>query len=335
MHNWDVKLKHLKEKLTFPVVIVIIGILAILFYTFSFLFPFTDNAFVTANITPVAADVDGYITQIYVQNGEYVKKGHKLITVFPTPYQLAYQRSAATLEEARAKLKTFESTLDKSKHTLAASQALYQRAAYDYQRYAQAYQDHSVSEIDRVNFQKDKSARFEEMNAAKQQVKIDTQNIVVQENRIKALIAQTAEDKVFLNETTVYAATDGIVQNMYLSLNTPVRVRDPLFSFIDMRALYIQANFNETDLRHVRLGDKALIFPRMYLGGKVFHGVVISNYWATGRQNTQSRTQLQFVANENKWLLLPQRFPVQIRVTDVNTDYPLNIGASAYVYIET
>lgn len=65
----------------------------------------------------------------------------------------------------------------------------------------------------------------------------------------------------------------------------------------------------------------------------MFHGVVISTNWAVGRQETQASSQLQKVARENEWVLLPQRFPVQIKILDLDPKFPLNVGASTYVYI--
>lgn len=90
---------------------------------------------------------------------------------------------------------------------------------------------------------------------------------------------------------------------MYISTGAPVIQHQLLFSFINLDQIYIQANFNEIDLRHVHDGD----------------------------------TQIQMVAqNENNWIMLPQRLPVQIRITDYDAvNYPLSIGSSAYVYIKT
>jgi multidrug resistance efflux pump len=133
----------------------------------------------------------------------------------------------------------------------------------------------------------------------------------------------------------VRAPGDGVIDNLYVSPNTPIRIHQPIFSFIDTSSYYIQANFNETDLRHVRPGDKAYIWLRMYYFDKLFHGVIVNNLWAADRQKTAPRSQLQRVHNENEWLLLPQRFPLQIKILDPSPDYPLNPGASAYVYIRT
>jgi multidrug resistance efflux pump len=133
----------------------------------------------------------------------------------------------------------------------------------------------------------------------------------------------------------VRAPSNGVVDNMYISTNTPIKIHEPVFSFIDTTNYYIQANLNETDLRNVRVGDKVTIKLRMYYFDKIFHGVIVNTLWAADRQTTSAKTQLQKVQNENEWLLLPQRFPVQIKVLDVDPNYPLNPGASAYVYIST
>jgi multidrug resistance efflux pump len=122
---------------------------------------------------------------------------------------------------------------------------------------------------------------------------------------------------------------------MYLALGTPIVQHQPLFSFVDTDNWYVQANFNETDLRYARPGDKVTIILRMYYFDKIFHGVIVNNLWVADRQNVVAKTQQQQVKSENEWLNLPQRFPLQIKVTDPDPRYPLNPGSSAFVYIHT
>ena len=63
--------------------------------------------------------------------------------------------------------------------------------------------------------------------------------------------------------------------------------------------------------------------------------IFVNTLWAADRQTTAPKSQLQKVVNENEWLLLPQRFPIQIKILDPDPNYPLNPGSSAYVYIST
>ena len=172
-------------------------------------------------------------------------------------------------------------------------------------------------------------------NSLRQEVEVLLAEIGRQKHTVASLKAIRDNAKINLELTVVRAPSDGVIDNMYVSLNTPIKIHQPVFSFIDTSSFYIQANFNETDLRNVRRGDKAYIILRMYYFDKIFHGEVVNALWAVERQMTASKSQIQLVSNENEWLLLPQRFPIQIKILDEDPNYPLNPGASAYVYIST
>lgn len=74
-----------KPKAGFPVIILLCVFLFILIYHYSYLFPFTNNAFVVANVRPVAANVKGYITNIYVKNEQEVKKANHYLPYSKPP----------------------------------------------------------------------------------------------------------------------------------------------------------------------------------------------------------------------------------------------------------
>ncbi len=319
--------------INFPRFVLLIGGLSLIFYIFSFLFPITDNAFVVANVRPVAADVSGYVTHINVVNGQKVKKGEPLFTVFQKPYQLTYDAAVADVKIATQEYKSLQDTLAQDQATRDALIQTHKKLVNDYEGYSNAYKTNAVSRLEMDNLNYDSKVAYNNIIAIKHKIQADTNNLQVQQNKIKMLEIKAKYAKVNLDETVVHAAADGIIQNMYLSLYVPVKIHDPLFSFVDTSETFIQANFTETDLRLIKNGDHVLVFPRMYLGQKMFHGVVISTNWAVGRQETQASSQLQKVARENEWVLLPQRFPVQIKILDLDPKFPLNVGASTYVYI--
>lgn len=322
------------EWINFPKFVLIIGVVSSIGYIFSFLFPITDNAFVVANIRPVAADVSGYVTELFVRNGQHVKKGDPLFIVFQKPYELAYQAAEASTDVAKQEYISLQQQLAADSASQDAAEQVYKKLANDLVSYQAAYKTNAVAKLDVDNLNFETKAAYNNFTALQQKVALDKNNLLVQDKKIKLLIVKTAEAKVNLDETTVRAASDGIIQNMYLSLYTPIKIHDPIFSFVDTSETYVQANFTEADLRLIRGGAKAILIPRMYIGQKVFHGVVMSTNWSVGRQETQANTQLQKVARENEWVLLPQRFPVQIKVSDLDPKFPLNVGASMYVYIE-
>jgi len=326
--------RKLKRHINFANSVITIGAITALLYIFSYLFPVTDNAFVVSNVRPVAAQVRGYVTNVYIKNGDYVKKGQKLFTVFDKPYQYAYEQLSADLETAKAKLKVAQKTLERDEQVSINQQATYIKLAQDDDKFQEAYKINAVSKMTLQNSEQATKAAKATWLASQKQIELDKENITAAEKEIASLSAKVKNAKVDLDETVVYAEDDGIVQNFYVSLGTPVNINQPLFSFVDAKEIYFQANFNETDLRNVHTGNDVLIFPRIYLGQKIFHGKITSDYWAANRQITDNRSQMQNVTNENQWVLLPQRMPVQIKVIDPDPKYPLRVGTSAYVYIQ-
>ena len=155
--------------------------------------------------------------------------------------------------------------------------------------------------------------------------------------KIKEKQSQLAVEvaKAQLAATKVYAVENGVVSNLFLAKGTLIHAYQTLFSFIDTNQWWVQANFKETDLANVKKGDKAIIRLRMYLGAKIYQGMVEDTNWAVGRRAADSADLLQSVPQENQWLLLPQRFPVLIKIDKPDPKFPLHVGASAYVTIET
>ncbi|MCH9756523.1 MAG: HlyD family secretion protein [Gammaproteobacteria bacterium] len=323
-----------KNEINLPVVVVGLAIVLIIYHIFSYWIPFTNNAFVATNVTPVAADVSGYITHIYVKNGQSVKQGMPLVKVYQEPYRLAYEYAKAKYEQAIERVSVIE---HQTKKTL----DLFHAATFDYEKAKIKFRlknNPSVSEavpvleVKVLNY--NLQAMEKKKDALEKQITVEDQQIVEQRKKIKALKAEMDNALVNFNLTIVRAPTDGIVDNMYISKGTPVKIRTPLFSFIDTSSWWVQANFNETDLRRIRPDDEAIVILRMYYFTKIFHGRVVNTIWAADRQHTVQRTQQQKVANENEWLLIPQRLPLQIQILDPDPNFPLQPGASAYVYIK-
>lgn len=321
----------------FPIVIILVILGIVLFYQFSFLFPFTDNAFIVANVRPVAANVNGYVTDIYIKNEQTVKKGQPLFTVFRKPYQLAYIKAKNDVAAAQAHLTTLKKQAEKNHFLITSQQERYEKYRFDYEHNKAAYRDRAVSKIRVNNLLRNKNAAFNQLKALEKELEAIKQQIIEQQLVIGALMAVMKNAKVDLDETTVYARNNGVIQNMFVALGAPIKIHKPIFSFVDTDTLFVQANFNETDLRTVRPGNKVSIFPRIYLGTKVYHGVVYSQHWAASRMIEHNSTQLEIVSDTvTNWFLLPQRLPVQIAISDYDPEhYPLSVGTSVYVYIHT
>ena len=99
--------KLIKHELNLPIAVVLAAFVVGVYHLFSYMIPFTDNAFVVTNVTPVAADVSGFISEIHVKNGQQVKKNQALFTVYQPPYELAYQQASADYQEGKYLSKSY------------------------------------------------------------------------------------------------------------------------------------------------------------------------------------------------------------------------------------
>ncbi|MDQ5920904.1 MAG: HlyD family secretion protein [Pseudomonadota bacterium] len=324
-----------RDKLNLSTIIIFLGCIAGLIHFFSYLFPFTDDAFVVTNTQPVAADVSGYITDIYVKNGQKVHRGDPLFKVFDTPYKLAYAKYKSNYEEVLANIEVIREQTAKNRDIVNTNIALLNKVKYEYSLKSRQLVNRSISQLEIQKLKYDIQSLSSQINSLQKQLIIDDKQIIQQQKKAASLKAEMDNAQVNINLTTVQAGSDGVVDNMYLAVGTPIVQHQPLFSFINTDQWYVQANFNETDLRFVRPGNKVLVILRMYYFDKIFHGEIINNIWAADRQVISPHTQQQTVKNNNEWLNLPQRFPIQIKILDPDPKYPLNPGASAYVYVKT
>lgn len=327
----------IKKFKNFPVLLLLIFIIAGLFYSFSYIFPFTSNAFIVANTTSVAANVSGFITEIYVKNGQNVIKETPLFKIFQDPYKFVYEKSVANYNEGKAHLDELKNVTAKNEALLKVATSELNQINYDYHLRNNPAVADAVPKQERRDLAYKQEVLKNKVLVLEQQLKIDDSQIKEQAAKISSLQAEMNVAKTNLDLTIIKAQNDGMIDNLYVSSGTQVSPNQPLFSFVNTDDFYIQANFNEIDLRNVRQGDKVIIIPRVYFGSKNYHGVVTGNFWNVNRQETMAKNQLQIVTqNENNWILLPQRLPVQIKITDYDPkNFPLSIGSSCYVYIKT
>lgn len=325
----------MKYKLNFASGVFLVGLMVSCGYLSTYLFPVTDNAFIVNDVTPVAAMVDGYISQIYVTNGQKLHKGDKILQIYPKTYELAYIGAKAQYDQSIVGLEVIQKRLEASKLTLNAAADQLKRMQYEYGQKNDISVRKAIPTLELRSLEYNIQSQKNTVNGLAKQVELTHAELMQATTGIVTLKAVMDKAKLDLEDTLVVAKADGYIQSMDVGVGTPVHARVQLFAFVESKTTYIQANLNETDLAHVKAGNKVLIYPRAYLWHKIFHGVVLADFWAVDRQHKNPVADIPVVFNENKWLLLPQRFPVQIKVLDTSDDYPLRPGMSAYVYIQT
>jgi len=308
-------------------------VLLAIYYLWLNRFPYTTNAFVVANVRPVAALVPGPITEIHVRNNAAVVQGTPILTIDPRPYELALARTGHELSAVEFEIRALEEAVVRTGHLIEQ-----RRAEHGYARYRSEIEKPLLAQSFAPVYRgkmlvQNEAVQAAELRMAEAELAQTEAELKGAQARRKSLEAQVGEAEIRLGWTTVYARSDGIVSNMFLSVGTMVRDGQELFAFVDTTRWWVQANFKETVLRHVRPGQRARLEFWLY-PGTTFHVTVSDIGWNANRQRS-GQYGLPVVEKENEWFLLPQRFPVQIELDAEDMDRPLHVGMSANVHIET
>ena len=327
-------MKHGK-KLNFATIIFSIGGLITLAYMLTYLFPVTDEAFVINNVTAISSAVTGHVEQIYIQNGQNLKKNDNILLIKPEQYHLEYSGSKAKYEQAQVGLDVLAKRIEVTNAGLKAAINQLERMKYEYAQKSSTDVANGVPQIELKTLEFNIKSQQDTVFGLKKQVELETVELKQAKIGIKTLKAAEEKAAIDVVDTLVKAPTDGYIQNMYLGIGSSALAHEGLFNFVDTENTYIQANFNETDIANIKAGDEVLIFPRAYLGRKIFHGIVMSDNWSVNRQHIIPLKETQIIFSQNHWINLPQRLPVQIKVLDTDSKYQLRAGMSTYVYVRT
>jgi membrane fusion protein, multidrug efflux system len=152
-------------------------------------------------------------------------------------------------------------------------------------------------------------------------------NAVAGVNLIKASFD---EAKLNMQYTRVYAPTSGFITNMTLRIGSVITINQPLFALVNDEEFWVDTNFKETELTNVRPGQNAIVKVDMY-PKHIFHGVVASISSGSGAVFSLLPPQNA----TGNWVKITQRVPVKIRIVDPNISYPLRIGTTATVTVDT
>jgi multidrug resistance efflux pump len=324
----------MKKYINFATLILVLGLLVMAAYLASGFFTVTDNAFVVRIQTPVSAKVPGTVTAIHADNGEVVQKGQPLVELDDKAYRFAYAQAQAQVDAAAAAIDVLRQQVELAGYEVAAAKDNLALLRYELKQKSSSKVRSAVPQIEVKRLEFEVNAQQNQVLALQADQERDRLAITQAELELVAMQAQRDQALLALEDTVIRAQTSGVVQNQFLSIGQEVAPEKSLFNVLADGKIYIQANFNETDLAGVKPGDKVSIYPRTYLWEKSFEGVVVSHPFGVERQMRLPLMSEQVVVSENRWLQLPQRLPLLIEITNPDqNDYPLQSGMSAYVHV--
>lgn len=323
-------MNFIKQQFLFIVLLIFI-ILCSIYWLYWHLTPFTSDAFVFADTRAVTPWVEGYISDIYAKNNQFVKKGEPLFTTYVPPYELKVKILEHEIAATREKLNGCRASVLQAIEDIKCIDADISNSSYLNSRAIEMLKSSAISEDYAVLQNRNLKVNLARKSAAQYKVQSLQHECSFLEAKLKQLSESLNLSKIWHKQTTVTALCDGIVNNMMISPGSYCKPGEILFAIVDTSNWYIQANFKESELSEIRPGTQAVIRLRQY-PGKIYYGTVESSCLSAERRKTDRQSGMTEVTKNNVWFPLPQRFPVQIKIT--NPDELLNFGASAYVTLD-
>ena len=332
-----------RDRLISVGIIVLAAALAIYAFHESTVHPTTTDSSIDADIVHVAAAVGGRIIELPVSENARVAAGDLLFQIDPLPYRLAVEQAAADLNIAEAELETRRRVLStqRSDALIAANQTKnalqnHELAMRSLERIRplaskgyvpkQHLDDAQVLEKDTAT----KLTQAQEQEAAAYRA-IDTE--AAAEATVLARKAALAIAQRALEDTTVRASHNGLIVSLRVSTGEMVIPSQSLFTLINTDEWFANANFRETELDWIAVGDCATVFS--LINRKVpIKGVVQGIGWGVTDQDVINIPRsVPFVERSMNWVRVAQRFPVRIRIENPPQQL-MRLGASAVVEIK-
>jgi membrane fusion protein, multidrug efflux system len=319
--------------LMLSVPLILLGVGAY-FYLTSGRYVSTDNAYVQQDMVSVAPEVQGVIAEVLVRENQRVRRGDVLFRIDPRPFRIALAQADAQIAAAQVQVNTLMTQSAGMGADISGAEANLHYAQSQFDRYAEllrrgfttrARYDEALHDVQEAR-ERLANARSAAANANA------TMSGGGPANQPALQAARVARDQALLNlsRTEVRAPADGTVsQTDRLQVGAAVVTNVPVLTLVRSATTYVEANYKETDLANMYVGQPARIDIDAYPGADIC-GHVASIGAGTGSQFSVLPAQNA----SGNWVKVRQRVPVRIAI-DCTIGRPLIAGLSADVTVDT
>jgi membrane fusion protein (multidrug efflux system) len=298
----------------------------------------TDDAYVDGTVALVSSRVAGTVTNVYVEDNWTVKEGQLLLTLDQRDFEVKVEQAQAQLERARQSVDELYAVVDAARAGVSLTVSQRKQAQIDFDR-AKSLKEQGVISVEQYD-QANTGLRVAIADEALAEHQLTQAEAALggsndDHSRYARPVVRQAEAalqaaKLDLGYTRLTAPFTGMVTHKTAHVGNRVQVGEPLLAIVPMGKLYLTANFKETQLTDVRVGQKAEIVADIY-PSYTYHGHVDSISMGTG-------SAFSLLPPENatgNWVKVVQRVPVKIVIDGPEPgDKPLRLGLSVEVTID-
>ena len=316
--------------------VLLVGLGAIAVYShYEKAYPSTENAYIDATAIRISSQIDGPVAEVHVHSQQQVDKGSLMVSMDAVPFHAALNASLAELAlakrevaENRAELVRAQAEVEDAKvHLSNAREQLKRLAELREQSYSSAQQ---IDDAEAVYRRAEAGLKISEAQLGKARARLTRDIKTGEDLLVQAASARVRQSRWALAQTQIIAPCTGVLESVNIHAGETVRAHNVFILLVCTNQFWVEANFKETQLLYIRPEQTVEIEVDMY-PGKAFHGVVESISPASG-------TAFSLLPPENatgNWVKTTQRIPVKIRILNNYSEYPLRVGSSSKVRIDT
>ncbi|HVU81217.1 MAG TPA: EmrA/EmrK family multidrug efflux transporter periplasmic adaptor subunit [Rhodanobacteraceae bacterium] len=318
--------------------VAVIVIVAIIWALYHFLvgrwYESTDDAYVNGNVVQITPQVPGTVISIGADDNDYVREGQPLVKMDPSDADVALAQAEAALAQTVRKVRGLYSTVHTSKADVAAREAVVKQAQADFQRRKGLAASGAISAEELAHARDALTTAESALTAA--QAELATSSALVSDTEIathpdvKAAAAKVRAAWLNDQRMTLVAPVSGYVAKRTVQVGQRVQPGTPLMAVVPLHQLWVDANFKETQLTDMRIGQPVTLTSDIYGGSVTYHGKVAGLGIGTG----SAFSLLPAQNASGNWIKIVQRLPVRISIDPKDLDkHPLRVGLSMDVSV--
>ena len=295
----------------------------------------TDDAYVNGNVVQITPQTPGTVVSIGADDGDLVHAGDVLVQLDPSDADVALAEARANLASTVRKVRGLYSNVSGAQADVAARKTAVDKARADYNRRVALARSGAISAEELSHASDALTAAESELVTAQQ--RYETSKVLVDDTVVSShpdvQAAAARLRAAFLDDAraTLVAPVDGYVAKRSVQVGQRVQPGAALMAVVPLHGVWVDANFKETQLTHMRLGQPVTIESDVY-GGKVeYKGKVQSLGVGTG----SAFSLLPAQNATGNWIKIVQRVPVRIVFDNPAQleEHPLRLGMSLNVEV--
>jgi membrane fusion protein (multidrug efflux system) len=289
----------------------------------------TDDAYVQGNVVSITPQIAGTVVSIGAEDGMKVSAGQVLVQLDPNDAKVAYEQTVANLANTVRQVRGLFSAVDAGQADIAAGQVAVQKARADVQRRTGLVASGAVSAEELAHARDALAAAEATLSSSHGQLSrssalVDATTLAAQP-LVQVAAAQLRSAYLNLRRASIVAPVSGYVAKRSVQLGQRVQPGTPLMTVIPLEQVWVDANFKETQLAKMRLGQPVELTSDLYGSDVTFNGKLASIGLGTG----SAFSLLPAQNASGNWIKIVQRIPVRIELDPKQlATHPLRLGMS-------